>query len=82
MISIKVTRFSAFRDHKYNLKVIFYQAKQVGAVSLRPTFGYNVDVAKVACTRPDRAEALRSIHDVAHDKGFREAVKKLLEETG
>jgi len=44
--------------------------------------GYNVEVAKAARTRPDRAEALRSIHGAAHDKGFREAVKKLLEETG
>ena len=32
--------------------------------------------------RPDRAETLHSIHGEAHDKGFREAVKKLLEESG
>jgi hypothetical protein len=46
---------------------------------LRQTSGYNVEEAKAAHTRPD---ALRSIHGAAHDKGFREAVKKLLEETG
>ena len=43
---------------------------------------FNVEVAKAARTRPYRAEALRSIHGAAHDQGFREAVKKLLEETG
>jgi len=45
-------------------------------LSVRP------EVAKAARTRPDRAEALHSIHGAAHAKGFREAVKKLLEETG
>ena len=46
---------------------------------MRPTSGYNVEVAKAAHTRPD---ALRCIHGAAHAKGFREAVKTLLEETG
>jgi len=44
--------------------------------------GYNAEVAKAARQRPDRAEALRKVHGSAHDKRFREAVKKLLEETG
>ena len=45
-------------------------------MSVRP------EVAKAVRIRPDRAEALRSIYGAAYAKGFREAVKKLFEETG
>jgi hypothetical protein len=44
--------------------------------------GYDTEIAKAARRRPDRAEALKRVHSSADDKRFREAVRKLLEESG